>query len=181
MPKLDAEVKRDQCQSCYQDARSGWVTHNVNLKQQSRVSARRLIRGPNVAFSWGWTFTLTESVSYINIDSFRFFLLTCHSTCSVRGERVWLGVIFLFRHSSVILLTGVELSVSCNLLDTRYISLDDTSYHRSEFYLTAYYRAALPYKLYIRPVIRILNILYYHDSGLDLSKSHARYDRNSRI
>jgi len=71
-------------------------------------------------------------------------------------------VVFLICHSSLILVTCVELSVSCNLLDTRYISLYDISYHRKEFYSTAYYRAAQPYQLYIRPMIRILNILYYH-------------------
>jgi hypothetical protein len=94
---------------------------------------------------------------------------------------MWRGVVFLVRHPSVILVTGIYLSVLCNLLDTRYISLDDTSYHRKEFYLTAYYLAAQPFKLCIRPVIRILNILYYHDSGLDSTKSQARYDRNPRI
>lgn len=98
-----------------------------------------------------------------------------------RYLRVWRGVVFLIRHSSIILVTGVELSVSCCLLDTRYISLYDTSYHRKEFYLTAYYRAAQPYQLYIRPMTRILNILYYHDSGVDSTKSHARCDWNSRI
>jgi hypothetical protein len=91
-------------------------------------------------------------------------------------------VVFLVRHSTVILVTGVELSVSCNLLDTRYISLyDTTSYYRMKFYLTAYYRAAQPYKLYIRPVIRILNILNFYDTGPNSTKSHARYDRNCRI
>lgn len=94
---------------------------------------------------------------------------------------MWRGVVFIVRHSSVILITGVELAVSCNLLDTRYISLDDISYHRKQFYLTAYYRAAQPYKLYIRPVIRILNILYFYYSRPDSTKSHVRYDRNCRI
>jgi hypothetical protein len=68
---------------------------------------------------------------------------------------MWRGVVFLVLHSSAILVKGVQLSSSCNMLDTRYNILVDTSYHRKVIYLTPYYRSAQSYKLSILPVIRL--------------------------